>query len=130
MIALDTNVLVRWFADDDKAQTDAAEMLFSSLAEDNPGFVNLTVMSELVWVLDRSIGMRAETLHDTIEWLLSSVEIEVEDEESVDRALRAARQGADFADTLIAATSDLYGCSETVTFDRKAAQRFGWRLLA
>ena len=53
----------------------------------------------------------------------------IEDGESVGTAIEQARQGADFADALIDATSLRYGVSETVTFDRSAAQRFDWKLL-
>ena len=46
------------------------------------------------------------------------------------RQPRSARAGADFADALIDATARLYGSTDIVTFDRKAAEAFGWRLLA
>jgi predicted nucleic-acid-binding protein len=54
----------------------------------------------------------------------------VEDGEPVDESLEAARSGTDFGDALIDATSHLYGVTETVTFDRDAAERFGGRSLA
>jgi predicted nucleic-acid-binding protein len=44
-------------------------------------------------------------------------------------ALHAARAGADFADALIRATGRLHGVAETVTVDRRAAERLGRRLL-
>jgi len=130
MIALDTNILVGWFAEDDEAQTAQVDRLIDELSPNNPGFINLVVIAELFWVLRRALRLPADQIHDVIDSLLASSDIEVEDEETVDLALQAARDGADFSDALIAVTSELYGCAETVTFDRKAARRFGWRLLA
>ena len=46
------------------------------------------------------------------------------------RALTLAEEGADFADALIQGNMELIGADETVTFDRDAAARLGWRLLA
>ncbi|WP_210413924.1 hypothetical protein [Protaetiibacter larvae] len=46
------------------------------------------------------------------------------------RALALAEEGADFADALIAASGELFGVRETVTFDRAAARRLGWTSLA
>lgn len=130
MIALDTNVLVRWIANDDQPQADAAAKLLGGLSDEDPAFISHVVLAELLWVLGRSLKMPPARLHELVDRLLDTREFEIEDEESVDLALNHARSGADFVDALIAMTSDLYGCTETVTFDRRASQRFGWRLLA
>lgn len=130
MIALDTNVLVRWLVDDDVAQGDAAAQFFAELSEESRGFISLIVLAELFWVLRSSFGKTPEQAHDAVEALLASPQLEVEDEETVDLALQRARKGADFADGLIAMTSELYGCTETVSFDHQAATAFGWRLLS
>lgn len=129
MIAVDTNVIVRHAIGDDPRQTTAARAFMRGLTPTNPGFVGLVVLVELYWVLRRSHGIPPEQIHAFVESMLDAPELEVEDEESVDRALHAARGGADFADALIDETAELYGCTETVTFDRRAADRLGWRLL-
>ena len=51
-------------------------------------------------------------------------------DESVILALDRAATGADFPDALIAVTHELFGTETTVTFDKRAAKRLGWRLLA
>lgn len=130
MIAVDTNVLVRYFTGDDPVQATAATAFVDSLTEERRGFVCLTVMAELYWVLRGVRALGAPAALDAIDRLLDAVEIEVEDEESVYEAVQLARGGADFADALIAETSRLYGISETVTFDRRASGRLGWRLLS
>ena len=129
MITLDTNVLVRAFANDDQVQSAVAQALLLTLSEERPGFINQTVLVELVWVLRRTLRFAAEDVHRLLDGLMNAPAFEIEDGASVGEALEAARGGADFADALIHATSRLHGTTETVTFDRDAAERFGWRLL-
>jgi predicted nucleic-acid-binding protein len=130
VIGLDTNVLARWLLRDVPEQTPVANALMSSLTPERPGFITQVTVAELVWVL-RSIYRRprAEIL-DVMERLLRSDSLEFDDGESVWEAVMHARQGADLGDALIAETFRLYGCTESVTFDRDAAGRFGWRLLS
>ena len=130
MIGIDTNVLVRALAEDDQTQAPAAQELLRGLSEDAPGFVNLTVIVELYWVLRKRLKLPADLVHGIFDGLMASATLEIEDGESVGEALEQSRRGADFADALIDATARLYGTTETVTFDRDAARRFGWRLLA
>ncbi|MDE2906398.1 MAG: PIN domain-containing protein, partial [Acidobacteriota bacterium] len=54
MIALDTNVLVRYLVDDDPEQAETARALLASVTPTRPGFVCREVMVELVWVLRRT----------------------------------------------------------------------------
>jgi len=129
VIALDTNVLVRAFAGDDPRQTPIARAFMSELTEESPGFISLIVVVELYWVLRRALGVPADAVHSMFDAVMRAVELEIEDGESVNEALEQARRGADFADALIDATSRLYGATRTVTFDRDAAERFGWHVL-
>ncbi len=130
MIAIDTNVLVRHLTEDDPAQTAVARRFLARLSPDEPGFVSIVVLAELYWVLRRGRSkLSADRALSALEIILDTPELEVEDEESVSRSLERARAGADFADALIADAAELYGCSETVTFDRGAATSLGWRLL-
>ena len=129
VIALDTNVLARAFAEDHEQQSRLAQQVLLDLTEDRPGFVNLTVALELYWVLRQVIRLDERRVHAIFDHMLGTAEFEIEHAESVGEALEHARRGADFADALIDATSRLYGLAETVTFDREAANRFGWRLL-
>jgi predicted nucleic-acid-binding protein len=62
--------------------------------------------------------------------MVESREIVVEQAESVRRALRGVREGADIADALICELGRQAGCEHTVTFDRGAAKTAGMRLLA
>ena len=51
MIGLDTNVLVRYVMQDDPEQSVRATALVESLSVEQPGFVALVAVVELVWVL-------------------------------------------------------------------------------
>jgi predicted nucleic-acid-binding protein len=130
MIGLDTNVLVRYLAKDDPIQTPVAVKLVRSLSEDEPGFLSLVVITELIWVLRMSYRYRNNEIANVVETLLQSKELRVEQEELVADALRGFATGsADFADYLIERTGQLAGCIHTFTFDKRAATFAGMRLL-
>lgn len=131
MIGLDTNVLIRFIAQDDAAQANIAGTLISALTREKPGFVSALVLAEITWVLTRAYKTPREEVARVIEGLLRAEEIRIENASAAYRALgayRAAMTG-DFSDALIAHTAALAGADETVTFDRAAARAFGMRLL-
>ena len=130
MIALDTNVLVRFLTQDDPAQSRAATDLITGLTAEAPGFVCREVMVELVWVLERAYGLDRAQVAAAIEGLLAATEIEVEAADDVGSALYRYRDdGFGFADLMIAAASRRAGAVVLVTFDRKAAQLVGVQLI-
>jgi predicted nucleic-acid-binding protein len=122
MIGLDTNVLVRYFAQDDAEQSTRATVLIESLTDAKPGYLSQVVLIELVWVLQRCYDASREMTADTLERLLRTQELVVQDAEQVWQALRIYRQGGDFADCLIARVAMAAGCDEVVTFDKGAAK--------
>ncbi len=131
MIGLDTNVLVRYLAQDDAQQARLATRLMErTLSEDEPGYVDHVVLCELGWVLERCYGVERARLADIVEGLLTARQLVVEDADAVWAALRAMRaHGAELADALLAARHRAAGCERTVTFDRRAARLPGMRLL-
>lgn len=48
MIGLDTNVMVRYFAQDDAVQSKRATALMESLSAEHPGYVSQVALVELV----------------------------------------------------------------------------------
>jgi predicted nucleic-acid-binding protein len=130
VIGIDTNVLVRAFAEkrDAEAATAAREFLLG-LTPDDPGFIAQVTMAELYWVLFRTYGYSRRDCLAVVRGLLETESMEFDDGEGVVRALTLAEDGADFADALIQGAMELFGVSETVTFDRAAARKLGWRLL-
>ncbi|WMD21629.1 type II toxin-antitoxin system VapC family toxin [Achromobacter seleniivolatilans] len=130
MIGLDTNVLVRYFAQDDPAQAKKATELIESLTADSPGYVTQVALIELVWVLGRAYGLPRADIVQVIETLLRTKELNVEAAETVWKALRRyASSSADFADCLIELICHDAQCDYTATFDIKAATSAGMRLL-
>ncbi len=131
MIGLDTNVLVRYIAQDDTKQSPLATRLIESLTPDARGYVSLVSLVELVWVLSDCYSMSREELGLTLESLLRTKELVVAHADTAWQALRLYKAGkADFADCLIERLGSADGCEHTATFDRDAARYCGMRLLA
>ena len=131
MIGLDTNVLVRYIAQDDQEQSPKATSLIESLTADNPAYIGLVSLTELVWVLTGCYSSSKEDLIAVLEGLLRTKGLQVENAETVWKAVRVFKGGsADFADCLIECAANRAGCDYTATFDRGAAKHCGMRLIA
>jgi predicted nucleic-acid-binding protein len=122
MIGLDTNVLVRYVAQDDPTQSAAATTIIEELDEQHTGFVSLVVMAELTWVLRRAYRADDSAIAGVVRALLDSIEIVVHETDAVRRALDRTSGGNDFTDALNAELGHRAGCAHTVTFDRVAAR--------
>lgn len=131
MTGLDTNVLVRYIMQDDASQAAKATRLVDDLTTEDPGFVSVVCVVELSWVLSRCYDLSRAQVAQAIEILLRAKQLVVDQAEHVARALRAfVAGGADFADCLIERISAAAGCSQTMTFDAKAAKHAGMSLIA
>lgn len=123
MIALDTNVLVRYLVDDDPQQAEAARALLTDLTPERPGFVCREVAVELAWVLDRAYGFSRDQIATVFEELVATAELRFEEADDVVRAaLRYRQGGAGFSDQMILAAARRSGAEVLYTFDRQAAQ--------
>jgi predicted nucleic-acid-binding protein len=131
VIGLDTNVVVRYLAQDDEIQSAAATRFISRLSKDKPGFISSVVLAEISWVLVRAYKTPREDLARILEGLLRSAELVVENAQAAYRALGvySGSISVEFADALIAETALLAGADETVTFDKVAAAQAGMKLL-
>jgi predicted nucleic-acid-binding protein len=131
MIGLDTNVLVRYLAQDDPIQSPKATQLIERrLTEADPGFVSVVTMVETVWVLDRAYGLANKLIAAAIERILQTDVLAVESEQEVFIAMIALKEGrGSFADALVGALGAKAGCSHTLTFDRRASLLAGFELL-
>ncbi|GAA2105216.1 type II toxin-antitoxin system VapC family toxin [Brevibacterium salitolerans] len=127
---VDTNVLLRALLQDDAAQSPVAAEVLLSFSREAPGFVTQITLVEMYWVLRRSFGLSPQEGLGIMRRLLETESLEFDDGEGAMRALVLAEQGADFGDALIASSMELFGVERVVTFDRRAAQRLGWDLLA
>jgi predicted nucleic-acid-binding protein len=130
MIGLDTNVLVRYLTFDDPEETTKAVELIDSLSVEARGFLSLVVLVESVWVLESFYRFSKDETIATLDWLLRSKELLVEQADTVWQSLREFKTNrAGFADCLIAHCATEAGCRHTMTFDRKAATLPSMRLL-
>lgn len=130
MIGLDTNVLVRYLAQDDAVQSSKANALVESLTADDPGYVTQVALVEVVWVLASLYTANREDIAKVVETLLRTRELVLESAETVWKALRLfASSKADFADCLIERGCHDAKCEYTATFDAKAARTAGLRLI-
>jgi len=130
MIGLDTNVLVRYIMQDDVQQAKLASELIEAFTVDEPGFIPLVAVIELVWVLSSSFELVRSQVVRALEVLLQTKEIQVENAEVVWRAVRLYRaSAADFADCLIERSAAAAGCTRTMSFDRGAVKHCAMTLI-
>jgi predicted nucleic-acid-binding protein len=130
MIGLDTNILVRYLAQDDAVQSPVAtDVIEFRLTEENPGFISIVAMVEMVWVLDRAYGLAGREIAAVLERLLQADTLVVENQQEVFTAAMALKEGTgSFADALIGALGARAGCARTLTFDKTALRLPGFEL--
>lgn len=123
MLAIDTNVVVRYLTNDDPEQSPRARRLIDG----QPVFVTVTVILEAEWVLRSAYGYDQASIVNALRVFGGLPAVEIEDAAIVSSALDLAETGMDFADALHLGKSS--HCSAFVTFDRKfikAAQAAGY----
>ena len=130
MIALDTNVLVRYLVRDDEQQAESARALLESLTTERPGYACREVVVEVVWVLERAYGVSRERIATILQELVATQGLVVEAADDVARAAFRYREGGPgFSDLMILAGAERSGARPVHTFDRKAARMQGVELL-
>jgi predicted nucleic-acid-binding protein len=131
MIGLDTNVICRYLLGDDPVQTRKAAQVIEEAADARDScYVSKVVLCEMVWVFESCTAMERDRIARTIDDLLHSDVMEIEDRQSVHRALHLFRSGkADFADYLICDCNTVDGCKRTVTFDQELRGVAGFEVL-
>ena len=118
MIAVDTNIVVRFVARDEPEQSALAAGCISEGV-----FVSEGVLMETEWVLRHAFGWRRARINHALALFLSIEQVTVAQPDHLQWALDRHRDGADWADMLhlIAAR----GQSAFATFDRKLAALSG-----
>lgn len=120
--ALDTNVLVRFLTQDDAKQATRAEtFLKKHCSKEQPGFINRIVLCELVWVLERGYRYSRGQIVATLEKLLRTQQLRIENASAAWQALALYETTkVDFADALIGVLNHEQGYEKTVSFDHTA----------
>jgi predicted nucleic-acid-binding protein len=129
MIALDTNILARFYVDDpgDPEAAKQRPVAFDVISKGPSLFVPLTVILELEWVLRAFYRFDAVRVIQVVEHLLGLSNVNVEESSRVLAALELFGRGMDFADALHLVSSG--HCEALFTFDDRRfalrAQRLG-----
>ncbi|WP_310450194.1 type II toxin-antitoxin system VapC family toxin [Sulfuritalea sp.] len=128
MIAVDTNILARFYCDDPddveakRQRPRARRVMLESVAV----FVPLTVILEFEWVMRGFYEVEPNIFCQAIEHLLGMPHVTVERWEAVKDAVDLHRKGLDFADALHWVCSA--ACSQFVSFDDRGFVRRAKRL--
>jgi len=130
MIALDTNVLARYYVASSDAPSKKQSAAAKKLLESGKSlFVSKTVLLELEWVLRGYYKSPVDDVLTVLTHLLAMSHVVVEDRVAVELATAALGDGFDFADALHHASSR--HCTSMATFDdKKFARRAsakGWK---
>ncbi len=123
MIAVDTNVLVRYLVRDDRQQAEVARALLQSVTAEKPAFACREVVVELVWVLERAYGYSRDRIATILEELVATEGLVVEAAQDVAQAaFRYRSGGVGFSGLMVLAAAKRMGAAALYTFDRKAAR--------
>ena len=128
MIAVDTNILARFYCDDPsdpeaKKQRPAAKRV---MVESDAIFVPLTVILEFERVMRGFYEAEPASFCDTLTHLLGIQHVTVERWETVSDAIEMHRRGLDFADAFHLAGSST--CQQFASFDDRRFVRRARRL--
>ena len=131
MIGVDTNVLLRLWLNDDRAQSKRIDQL---LAEHGglPGSLLVTdvVLVEAVWTLKSAFEQDKPDQLIAVRSLLEETAFAFEDRAAVAAALTLFESGScGFADCLVVAKHARQGCDFTATFDRGMRKLPGIKVL-
>jgi predicted nucleic-acid-binding protein len=128
VIGLDTNILARYYVEDEAdaeaaKQHEAARRLMES---GEALMVSKTVLLELEWVMRGYYRLGPDRILLAFGHLLSLAQVQIEDRAAVEQALDHYADGLDFADCLHHASYS--GCDRMATFDDRRFARRARRL--
>jgi predicted nucleic-acid-binding protein len=123
-LGIDANVLLRALLDDSPEESALARAFLERLDTNRRGYVGVTALLEVFWVLNRRNKIPRERVAAAFDQLLTLEHVELEDFDCVGRAIASyADDGVDFPDALLAERNRQGGCTSTMTFDKAAARR-------
>jgi len=113
MLAIDTNVVIRFLVLDDVDQSSRAHDMVRS----NSIFIPTTVILEAEWVLRSAFSFEKLKVVAALKAFTALPQVTVQDGDRVARALDWAERGLDLADALHLAACG--GCDAFMTFDKR-----------
>lgn len=117
MVAVDTNIIVRFLVKDDLAQFQRAEALLQA----HDIYIPDTVLLETEWVLRFAYGLSPDDIQQGFLLLFGMENVQVRDAFAVKQALDWFAEKMDFADAWHLALSQ--SCERFATFDDKLVKR-------
>lgn len=122
MIAIDTNILVRYITQDDLQQAEATENLLATYNNKPQSiFINNIVLCEFVWALEKGYKYTQQQISSTIRIILSTEEFAFEYHNVLWLALEEYElKNTDFSDSLISKLNHNLGYKQTFSFDKSA----------
>lgn len=124
MIGLDTNILARYYIEDegDAESAKQREIARRLVEAGTPLMVSKTVLLEFEWVMRGYYGFEQRQVARVMQHLLSMQHIIIEDRNTVEHAMASYLAGLDFADAMHHAS--YRSCKSMLTFDdRKFCRR-------
>ncbi len=124
MIALDTNILVRFLVKDDDEQSKIVFKRFKKAEKNNEIlFIPLLVVLELIWVLVSVYDCSRDEVVNSIDKLTMMPLIRFEKLEVIHELIKYGKSTSlDLSDLLICSSSIASGCNRTITFDKDATK--------
>ena len=121
MTALDTNILVRYLAQDDEEQF--LKVIHLLNRKRAAFFVCDLVLVEASWVLRDVYNWTGEDVADAFARLATIPNLAFENENRLRASLKSLRGGADLADELIVRVTRDLGAEDFATFDKDIVRR-------
>lgn len=131
MMALDTNILVRFFTGDDAAQAHKVYQLFKQIESEKAQLhIPTLVVIELIWVLQSIYEFERLSLLKLLEDLTLMPIFKFENLSAVQSVVQEAKAtNFDLSDLLIAHSLNTSSIGSILTFDKKAAKHKRFELL-
>ena len=118
MIAVDTNIIIRFLTQDNEQQYQKAYQLFNDV---ETIFISTTVILETEWVLRFSYGFSADRIIHALTNLLGLENVRYENKDKIVTALKWHQKGMDFADALHLACS--HRAKKFASFEKRLIQK-------
>ncbi len=131
MIAVDTNILVRFLVRDDDRQAEAAlKRIKEAEVRRERLKIPLLVVLETIWVLESAYDKTRTEILDAIRDMRQMPVFDFESDRVIEGLLNdGPKHKADLADIMIAHAAEAAGCEAGITFDKCAAKLSFFTLL-
>ncbi len=131
MIAVDTNVIVRFLVCDDEKQAETVRRRLKQAEMDRERLlIPLLVVLQTIWVLESAYDKTRDEILNSIRDMRQMPVFDFESDDVVEKFLTDGDDArADLADILIAHAAQAAGCNNGITFDKGAAKLAFFKLL-